>query len=354
MSVVLTPNSASVDRTGPTWLVESSGYDILANLAPALVPQPENGAFERGRAEVQVAIPQAAHSLEQMVLIKRFHAHAPEADWLQLVAELELASWLRHDNIVRTLGIGLEAGRYFMIKEFLEGATLRACLAWSAASHARLGNVVVAHILLAILDAVKHASAVARSGQSQTLVCAPVAADDVFITYDGQVKLLGFKSVHGRSAAAGAAARPSAIDALLEQQLTRELRRVLSRLARAANDTASDPAAEIRRAFCPDAGATRNAGRAELSSVMSNVLRSERALQALRLAKAFAQLRGPVRRSSALTGREETPPASGLRRISPCDLGGAEPLALIPAVDPAVDPPAVDPPAADPPSDPRR
>jgi hypothetical protein len=67
---------------------------------------------------------------------------------------------------------------------------------------------------------------------------------------------------------------------------------------------------------------------------MSNVLRSERALQALRLAKAFAQLRGPVRRSSALTGREETPPASGLRRISPCDLGGAEPLALIPAVDP--------------------
>jgi hypothetical protein len=119
------------------------------------------GAFERGRAEVQVGIPQAAHSLEQMVLIKRFHAHAPEADWLQLVAELELASWLRHDNIVRTLGIGLEAGRYFMIKEFLEGATLRACLAWSAASHARLGNVVVAHILLAILDAVKHASAVA-------------------------------------------------------------------------------------------------------------------------------------------------------------------------------------------------
>jgi hypothetical protein len=154
-------------------------------------------------------------------------------------------------------------------------------------------------------------------------VCAPVAADDVFITYDGQVKLLGFKSIHGRSAAAGAAARLSAIDALLEQQLTRELRRVLSRLARAANDTVSDPAAEIRSAFCPEGGTARSAGRVELSGVMSNVLRSERALQALRLAKAFAQLRGPVRRSCALTGREETPPASGLRRISPRELDAA-------------------------------
>ena len=275
---------------------------------------------------MQVGIAKTASSLEQMVVIKRFYADAPESDWVQLVAELELAGWLHHDNVVHTLGIGLEAGRYFLINEFLEGATLQACLDWSAATRARLGNIVVAHLLLAIMEAVKHANAVARSGQSQALVCAPVAADDVFITYDGQVKLLGFKSTHGRSAA-GAASRQTAIDALLEQQLTRELRRVLSRLARAANDTASDPAQEIRSAFCPAGAEPGSVGRSELSKVMRHVLRNERALQALRLAKAFAQLRGPVRRSSALTGEEEAPPLSGFRRISALD--AAEPSALL-------------------------
>src|SRR4051812_9855611 len=205
MSVLQTPNSASVDRTGAAWLVESTGYDILARLSPAV------SSVERGRAEVQVGIAKAACSLQQMVVIKRFHAEAPESDWVQLVAELELASWLRHDNVVRTLGIGLEAGRYFLINEFLEGATLQACLGWSVATRTRLGNLVVAHVLLAIMGAVKHASAVARSEQSQALVCAPVAADDVFITYDGQVKLLGFKSSHGRSAAAGTASRQTAV-----------------------------------------------------------------------------------------------------------------------------------------------
>src|SRR6185295_16700747 len=196
MSVPQNPIGASVDRSGPAWLVDSTAYDILARLAPAAssfaasslaglplraVP-PAPSVIERGRAEVHVALAKTARSLEQMVVIKRFHADAPECDWVQLVAELELASWLRHDNVVRTLGIGLEAGRYFLINEFLEGTTLQACLDWSAATRTRLGNLVVAHVLLAIMGAVKHASAVARSGQSQALVCAPVAADDVFIT----------------------------------------------------------------------------------------------------------------------------------------------------------------------------
>jgi hypothetical protein len=346
MSVFEKPLRASVDRSGPAWLVDSTEYDLLARLSPPVssgavswpasprlrVVPPALSTIERGRAEVQVAIPKTARSLEQMVVIKRFHADAPECDWVQLVAELELASWLRHDNVVRTLGIGLEAGRYFLINEFLEGATLQACLEWSVATRTRLGNLVVAHVLLAIMGAVKHASAVARSEQSQALVCAPVAADDVFITYDGQVKLLGFKSSHGRSAAAGTASRQTAVDVLLEQQLTRELRRVLSRLAQAANDTAPDPAEEFRSAFCPAGAELGSAGRAELSNVMRQVLRQERALQALRLAKAFAQLRGPVRRSSVLTGEEEAPPLSGLRRIRATDVDAAEPFGMGPPI----------------------
>lgn len=299
MSVTVVANSLSVDRSGPSWLVESSGYDILAELCGKSRDQ---AATEKCRADLAIGIPRSARSLEQMVVIKRFHAEPAEADWLQLVGELEFATMLQHPNVVRTLGIGLEGGRYFSITDYLEGATLQACLSWSASTRTRLGTAVVARILLGILDAAKHASLVAKSGVSLALARCPVAVDDVFINYDGQVKLLGFKGTHG-----GAQRAASAVDVLLEQQLTPELRRVLPCLIRSVDDTARDPARQIRQAL--------SEGRAELASVMSHVLKKERAQRALLFARSFTQLRGPVRRVSALTGKEEAPPASGFRRI---------------------------------------
>jgi Protein tyrosine and serine/threonine kinase len=337
MAVTVVPNSVSVDRNGPTWLLESKGYDILVELSRSQRDR------QNSRADLEIGIPRSAQSLAQMVVIKRFHAEPLESDWLALVAELEFASALRHDNVVRTVGIGLEAGRYFSISEYVEGATLRACLEWAAATRTRLGNPVVARILLGILDAVKHASLLATSGLSQTLARSSVALEDVFISYDGQLKLLGFKGSHG-----GKQRTPTAVDALLEQQLTPELRRVLPRWIRAVDDTARDPAQEIRKALLvddelasdsaapssgvrphwprtvlpgspipssilPGRGTAGSEGRAELAGVMRHVLRKERAQRALLFARSFSQLRGPVRRASALTGEEEAPPQSGLR-----------------------------------------
>jgi len=357
MSVTVVPNSisiesgsiesASIDRTGPSWLVDSRGYDILAELSCRQLAQ------EQSRADLEIAIPRSASSLEQMVVIKRFYAEPTQTDWLALVAELEFATVLRHDNVIRTLGIGLEGGRYFSISEYVEGATLQACLGWAAATGTRLGNPVVARILLGILDAVKHAGLVAQSGLSQALARASVAVDDVFISYDGQVKLLGFKGTHG-----GGKRAATAVDMLLEQQLTPELRRVLPRLIHAVDDTACDPAREIRDALLDHgpareegpsgsgvrdllrrtvgpgqlrasavssgSGGPGHEGRAELAGVMRHVLCQERAQRALLVAKSFSQLRGPVRRSSALTGEEEAPPLSGFRRIVP-GLGGTAP-----------------------------
>lgn len=289
-----------------------------------------------------------------MVVIKRFLACPPDADWLQLVAELEFASQLNHENVVRTFGIGLEAGRYFAISEYLEGATLEALLHSCAAAQTQLPHAAVVRILLSILDAVNHADLIAASGPSNpagapiaagplnagplnagpitaghALARASIAVDDVFITSDGQVKLLGFKSTHART---GLTKTP-AIDALLEQQLTRELRRALlsisaPRLVRAANDGANDPADEIRRALRGGPAALGD-GRAELALAMRQVLRNERALQALRLAREFARLRGPVRRPPPLSSEEEMAPASGYRRIGPRESNTTAPFGLV-------------------------
>jgi hypothetical protein len=322
-------NSVSVDRSGSSWLVASSGYEILCRLALSAADE-----ARVGRAEIQLGIARSARSLEQMVLLKRFHQCPADADWLQLVAELEFASVLQHENIVRTLGIGLEAGRYFAVQEYLEGATLEALLQCCAATGLQLPHAGVVRILLSILDAVKHAGRMASScppdlagalrSPSYALPRAYLAVDDVFITCDGQVKLLGFKSTHARLCPTQA----PAIDALLEQQLTPELRRALPRLVRAANDAESDPTEQIRRVLCAS-GAAAPAGRAELALAMRQVRRKERARQALRLAREFARLRGPVRRPPPLASEDEAAPASGYRRIGPRESSVTAPFGLV-------------------------
>jgi hypothetical protein len=341
-SIPNTPNSVSVDRSGPGWLVASSGYELLGRLSQPVSAE----EAQPGRSEIQVGIARSARSLEQMVVLKRFHDCPPDADWLQLVAELEFATLLQHENVVRTLGIGLEAGRYFAVQEYLEGATLDALLRSCAATQAQLPHAAVVRILLSILDAVKYADLMASAGQpdfagtSRALARAFLAVDDVFITCDGHVKLLGFKGTHARPCPTQA----PAIDALLQQQLTPELRRAFPRLARAANDGVADPTEEIRRVLCsgspiagspiagsPIAGspAGQEDGRAELTMAMRQVLRKERAQQALRLAKEFARLRGPVRRPPPHAGEEEAAPASGYRRIAPRESSVSAPFGLV-------------------------
>jgi hypothetical protein len=325
-SIPSSPNSVTVDRTGPSWLVASSGYEILGSISQAVLPVAGSEPASAGRAEIQVGIARSARSLEQMVVLKRFHHCPADADWVQLVAELEFAALLQQENVVRTVGIGLEAGRYFAIQEYLEGATLEALLQSCASTQTQLPHGAVVRILLAILEAVKYADLIAGTGQHQALPRAFLAVDDVFITCDGQVKLLGFKSTHARPCPTQA----PAIDALLQQQLTRELRRALPRLARAANDGVGDPTEEIRRVLCPESvAATREEGRAELTLAMRQVLRKERAQQALRLAKEFARLRGPVRRPPPHASEEEAAPASGYRRIGPRESSVTAPFGLV-------------------------
>jgi hypothetical protein len=189
-----------------------------------------------------------------------------------------------------------------------------------------LPNAAVVRILLSILEAVKYADLMAGTGQHQPLPRAFLAVDDVFITCDGQVKLLGFKSTHARPCPTQA----PAIDALLQQQLTPELRRALPRLARAANDVVADPTEEIRRVLCAESvAATQGKGRAELKQAMHQVRRKERAQQALRLAKEFARLRGPVRRPHPHASEEEAAPASGYRRIGPRESSVTAPFGLV-------------------------
>jgi hypothetical protein len=304
MALTFNPNQTSFDRDRQPWLMSSGGLAVLETLSKSV------------RADVSVAVAPGARSFEEMVVIKRFHRDAAGADWIHLVVELELARQLRHENLMHTQGMGLELGGYFQICEFLEGMTLPELLTWARATRTRFSNAVVARILLAIIDAVKHAQSVATSNAALELIRGPVAAEDVFITYDGQVKVLGFKSQHARGNSSQSAPRAVAIDVLLQQHMTPQLRSALRSLPLQA-DPELDHWQEIRNAlyFWRDEESASD-GRNEMRRMLRNVLQRERARSALRLAGAFAQLRAPQLRAAARAAADDAAPQSGVRKIS--------------------------------------
>ena len=303
MSLPATRNAPSTESDPSSRSVGGGRYSILSALS------------QGPRAQISLGVAEGAASLDQMVVIKQFHPLAAATGWTQLVPELELASCLDCPDVLRTLDVALQPEACFLVQRYVEGATLRACLDWANTTHTRLPNAAVARILVAILGAVKQADQAAGSAGQRALVHAPIAADDVFVGCDGQVKLLGFK---GRRAEAleGRSGARVAIDALLAQHLTPELSAVLARFARARCARAPEESGAILQALQRwRSQELVSDGRAELSRMLRHVERRERARQALRAARAFSSLSGPRSHADEVLAAESAPPQSGFRRI---------------------------------------
>jgi hypothetical protein len=308
MSLAAEPNDTDLERDPGAVSVGSRRYSILDLLS------------QGRRADLLIGVAEGSSSLEELVVIKRFRSEVVTTDWVWLVPELEVARLLSHRNVVRTLDASFEPGRCVMINEYVEGASLVACLDGAAGARAQLPNAAVAHILLAILDAVKHARRAAQSPLSRLLVHTPIAAEDVFITYDGQVKLLGFKSAQRRSQDDASRKRPLAVELLLEKQRNAELDASLRGLPAEARAFESDPGDRLRQALQRVRGEGPGGdGRAPLARLMRHVLRQDHARRALRLVGAFSKLQ---RSSTQVTRRselEDAPPSSGLRNVGARD-----------------------------------
>ena len=141
--------------------------------------------------------------MDDVVLVKTFAQSALERTADELPGELELAARLHHDNIVRTLTWGHDEGNDFVVTEYLEGITLRRLLEWLDTHGENMADAALVRVLLGVLAAVEHATRFAVTPHARTLVHQAVLADDVFITCNGDVKLLGFKPSSRFDGAAG-------------------------------------------------------------------------------------------------------------------------------------------------------
>lgn len=107
----------------------------------------------------------------------------------RLVDEARIASRLHHPNVVHTLEIGDDAGQFFLVMEYLQGQMLRRMQSGEHQLPVR-GQIAV---LARALDGLEHAHNMKDyDGTPLMLVHRDVTPANVFVTYDGVVKVLGF------------------------------------------------------------------------------------------------------------------------------------------------------------------
>jgi len=256
--------------------------------------------------------------LERVVLVKVFFPHVPGPALEGLWQELELAKRLEHENITRHWFIAAEPERPFIISEYLEGTTLRTLLLRASAAGIPLAQASVARVLSGIIEAVLHAESRAGSIPERVLVHQRIAADDVFITFDGSVKLLGFKSqlraTGGDAPEASTEPRgvtaTAAIDALLAGHFSTGLRSVLG----AANDTGVRRVDRLwqvhqtlQRWQTDELGSD---GRSELAAVMQSLFSAARLERTAQLLSALGET--PQVDDTPL---DDAPPVSEIRAV---------------------------------------
>jgi hypothetical protein len=287
------------------------------------------------RSELWLALAEGRRSSEDVVLLKVFVPHAPGPALDALGAELDLARSLSHENLAPTVDVGFQMGRHFVAKRYLEGATLQAVLRWAELAKVRLASAVVVRVLSALIAVVDHAERLSENVAARMLSRQPIGVDDVFITEDGGVRVLGLKMPFGQRSEQGwstATSVPPAIDELLSGHLTPELGEVLAQASRSsakvrAFERLRHVGEVLRRWQYRVIGSD---GQAELAGVMAQMpatLRIERRarLDAVLEAGTEGCLVWPERCN------EEPAPRSGFRRVGQLGSLGSSSVRLVQA-----------------------
>lgn len=163
-------------------MARSARYELLSRIARG------------GMAEIHVARTRAGGRDAICVVKKLLPEHAGKDEFVEMfLDEGRLVSALDHPNVVRVHEVGTEGGEPYLAMEYLHGEDLRTVL---RASRAR-GKLVPREHALAIVAAtcagLHHAhEARGPDGAPLDVVHRDVSPHNVFLTFDGQVKVVDF------------------------------------------------------------------------------------------------------------------------------------------------------------------
>jgi serine/threonine-protein kinase len=161
------------DRVGKYFIIAKLGEGGMATVYLSCVPGP--GGF---------------HKLLVIKLLKGDYEH--DEDFLAMfLNEARIAARLNHPNVVQTYEVGVDGARHFLAMDYLDGQPLHVVLRKLGRAHMPLELHV--RVLADVLAGLQYAHTLRDfDGTPLGVVHRDVSPQNVFVTYDGQVKLVDF------------------------------------------------------------------------------------------------------------------------------------------------------------------
>lgn len=165
---------------------------------------------EGGMASVYLGVRSGPSNFTKLLVIKLLHADlAEKAEIVSMfLEEARIAARLNHANVVDTYEVGEDQGRHFIAMEYLQGQPFNAVL--RRIGRETLPLAVQLQVLCEVLEGLHHVHELRDfDGARLGLVHRDVSPQNVFINYDGQVKLVDFGIA--KAACSGAQTRAGVI-----------------------------------------------------------------------------------------------------------------------------------------------
>jgi len=137
----------------------------------------------------------AGMGFSKLVVVKRLRPNlAEDPEFISmLIDEARVAARLNHPNVVQTTEVGSVDEHYFVAMEFLEGQALHRILHRAAKAGRTLPRHLHYRVLVDSLSGLHHAhELVDYDGTPLHVVHRDVTPQNVFVTYQGQVKIVDF------------------------------------------------------------------------------------------------------------------------------------------------------------------
>src|SRR5262249_23709753 len=148
-----------------------------------------------GMAELHLARSTGIEGFEKLVVIKQILPQlAGNKEIVRMfLDEARIAATLLHSNIVQVYDIGAVCGSYFFTMEFLHGQDVSRVMKAHLPLARRLSMDDAVNIMLGVCAGLHYAhEKLGPDGKPLGLVHRDVSPQNVFVTYDGGVKLVDF------------------------------------------------------------------------------------------------------------------------------------------------------------------